>query len=263
MRLPAFIASCIATAAAAFGAGYAVPADLPALADRVAALAAGAANAGSGIDGVAVEIPDGSGGISRISVARHEVTVGEWRECVDAGACAYSPERRGYVGDDHPVSGVSWRDAQQYIAWRSERDGVRYRLPLEGEWRELAIDVLDEKVDKLFDDPRLAWAADYANFSKRAERRTRPAGSFGAEANGVADIAGNVWEWTDSCWRSPAGDGRNCGGVRVLAGTHMTYQSELVRVVPVGGCSIGFPPANIGFRLVRDLEPPARAAETG
>ena len=265
MRLPVFLASCVSTAALAFGAGHVVTTDLPTLTNKIPAFAAKPAHALNRADEIIFEIAGDEGNATNIAVAKHEVTFGEWQACLDAGACRHAPKRRNYVTDDHPVSGVSWHDVQQYIAWKSNADGVQYRLPLKSEWRTLAVNVLDEKVEKLFEDPRLAWAADYANFSKRADRRIRPVGHFGTEENGVADIAGNVWEWTSSCWRSPTAPtigetNKNCGGVRVLAGVHMTYQSELIRVVPTGGCSIGFPPANIGFRLVRDIDSDVRTA---
>lgn len=204
---------------------------------------------------VTVSVPLSDGGTRDIQMAKYEVTFAEWQACIADDGCTHQPRRRKYTEDNHPVSGVSWNDVQQYISWISARTGQKFRLPLESEWRAVAVNVLDKEVKKLFDDPRLAWAADYANFSKRAESRTRPVGTFGVEENGIADLAGNVWEWTDTCWRSTMAGlkgetTKNCGSVRILAGAHMTYQSELIRKVPIGGCSIGFPPANIGFRLV-------------
>lgn len=265
MRLSVFLVWCISVLIVTLSVGNAVSAKLPVLTAKVMAFAGKPANSAFPLDEVAIVIPNELGQIAPIYVAKHEVTFGDWRACLDDGGCQHDPKRSIYTQDNHPVSGVSWHDAQQYIAWKSAKDGVQYRLPLESEWRALAVGVLDDTVEKLFDDPRLAWAADYANFSKRAERRTQPAGHFGTEDNGVADISGNVWEWTASCWRSPdassqAETSENCGGVRVLAGVHMTYQSELIRVVPTGGCSIGFPPANIGFRLVRDIDQSTQSA---
>lgn len=215
------------------------------------------ANASGMPELVSVEIV-GSGEPPRsLAIAKYEVTYAEWEECVSAGACKHQPRMRPYSKPNHPVSGVSWLDVQHYLAWLSSKTGRTFRLPRASEWKAVAADILDDEVEKLFDDPRLAWAADYANFGKRAERATKPAGHFGESPSGVADLAGNVWEWTDTCWRSAnssvaAEATGNCGGVRVLAGAHMTYQSELIRVVPTGGCSIGFPPANIGFRVVLD-----------
>jgi formylglycine-generating enzyme required for sulfatase activity len=214
---------------------------------------------------IPVTVPTNNGSTKTVGFAKTEVTFGDWNKCVDAGACTYVPRMRAGSALDHPVSGVSWQDTQSYIRWISSMTGQTFRLPRESEWRAAAVDVLDVKVEKLFDDPRMAWAADYVNFEKRSDRATKPVGHFGTTSNGVADLAGNVWEWTDTCWRSAnsAPDDETidgCGGVRVLAGAHMTYQSELIRVVPTGGCSIGFPPANIGFRLVTDSPQIASAA---
>lgn len=260
MKLPVFVVLSLGAAGASFRAGGEATFYLPDVSMRAASLVETSSRGASIPEMVEVNIKTPDNGVERLAVAKYEVTVGEWQACVEAGGCSHEPKRRNYARYNHPVSGVSWLDVQQYLTWLSRETGETYRLPTETEWRALAVDVLDDEVDKLFDDPRLAWAADYANFGKRAERRTQAAGQFGTEDNGVADIAGNVWEWTLSCWRNPAhSSGRettsNCGGVRVLAGVHMTYQSELIRMVPTGGCSIGFPPANIGFRVVRDMVP--------
>ena len=212
------------------------------------------------------ETVDASGATRTIHVAKYEVSIAEWDRCAADGGCSFTPRRRPWQNDHHPVTGVSWLDAQQYVRWLSRETGRAYRLPMEREWDFLARDVVEQEVGKLWDDPRLAWAADYANFTKRESKATEPVGHFGANRHGIHDLDGNVWEWTDSCWRrSAAADGvrapANCGGTRILAGTHKTYQSEFIRHVPPGGCSVGFPPANLGIRVVLDDEP--YAAGTG
>lgn len=258
MKLSVYITLSLGVAAASIWAGSKASVYLPDLSSRLAFLEDPSSGDAPQPQMVEIRIDSPERGAKRIAVAKYEVTFGDWQACVDAGGCSHRPKRRKYVQDDHPVTGVSWLDTQQYLAWLSHETGQTFRLPTETEWRVLAEDVIDEKVDKLFDDPRLAWAADYVNFGKRGKRRTQPIGLHGTEDNGVADIAGNVWEWTQSCWRRSSEGPKqeineNCRGVRVLAGVHMTYQSELIRVVPTGGCSIGFPPANIGFRVVHDL----------
>jgi hypothetical protein len=45
----------------------------------------------------------------------------------------------------------------------------------------------------------------------------------------------------------------NCG-VRIVEGRHRTYVTDFIRDVRRGGCSVGVPPAHLGFRLVRDDE---------
>ena len=193
-------------------------------------------------------------------VGKHEVTIGGWEQCVAAGACEHRPRRRKHQGPDHPVTGVNWRDARQYVRWLSEATGQDFRLPRASEWDYLAKDVVKQEVKKLWDDPRLAWAADYANYASREPKATEPVGHFSESRHGIFDLDGNVWEWTDTCWPNDDGESageatENCRGSRILAGKHKTYQSEFIREVPIGGCSIGVPPANIGFRLVLDDEP--------
>jgi hypothetical protein len=81
-------------------------------------------------------------------------------------------------------------------------------------------------------------------------------GSFGTNSNGLDDLAGNVWEWTNSCFACVSLDGEreritkiNCG-VRVVEGAHRSYMTDFIRDPRSGGCAAGVPPANLGFRLV-------------
>jgi hypothetical protein len=67
-----------------------------------------------------------------------------------------------------------------------------------------------------------------------------------------------VWEWADTCFtRATLDSGKahvvtvNCG-VRAVEGQHRTYMTDFIRDARAGGCAAGIPPANLGFRLVRD-----------
>ena len=262
MKARRYIAVCLLAGGLAFGAGSAASW----LLSRTASGGSGsfAVDALPELVTVTLDEAVGSSGTARtIHVAKYEVTIADWDRCAGDGGCSFTPRRRPYQSADHPVTGVNWRDVQQYVRWLSEATGRRFRLPREKEWDYLAQDVVEQKVKKLWDDPRLAWAAGYANFGLRGKKATEPVGHFSANRHGIHDLDGNVWEWTDTCWRNGAGgavDGApaNCGGVRILAGKHKTWQSEFVRQVPPGGCSIGFPPANLGVRVVLDDEPAAR-----
>lgn len=195
--------------------------------------------------------------LRKVAVAKYEVTRGEWEHCVADGACEHLPPKYPYTQSDHPVSGVSWLDAQQYLKWISNQTGYQFRLPKASEWTSISAEYLQKSVKKLFDDPRMEWANQYAYFSTRPEKATKPAGYFGTANSGIADLDGNVWEWTETCGFNLNEDDLQettdqCRGIRVLAGRHITYQPEIVRYVPIGGCSIGFAPPNIGFRVVLD-----------
>ncbi|ANL61916.1 formylglycine-generating sulfatase domain-containing protein (plasmid) [Rhizobium phaseoli] len=73
------------------------------------------------------------------------------------------------------------------------------------------------------------------------------------------DFAGNVWEWTSTC-NKRVELGKNDGiddpdpgscGIMIAAGKHRAPMSSFVRIPKGGGCSVGSPPDNLGFRLVR------------
>jgi formylglycine-generating enzyme required for sulfatase activity len=94
------------------------------------------------------------------------------------------------------------------------------------------------------------------------DKAPQPIGSFGANENGLLDMGGNVWEWTDTCYVRSVVNARgdvtaavsNCG-VRIVEGRHRAYMVDFVRDARSGGCATGTPPSNLGFRLVRDDEP--------
>src|SRR5262249_15530112 len=59
----------------------------------------------------------------------------------------------------------------------------------------------------------------------------------------VLDASGEVATTTVNC------------GIRVVEGRHRTYMPDFIRDARAGGCSVGTPPRNLGFRLVRDDDP--------
>ena len=66
---------------------------------------------------------------------KFEVTGVEWQACVAAGGCKYKPREFGWgQGNRLPVTGVSWNDAKEYMAWLSRKTARTYRLLTEAEW---------------------------------------------------------------------------------------------------------------------------------
>lgn len=192
-----------------------------------------------------VKMPDGSA----VLLSRFEVTRGQWRACYEAGGCSFSPTKASQPSDQSfPVTGVSYLDVQEFITWINRASGHSYRLPTAEEWKIAASELPVFSYRKLFSDPRLAWAADYGAMPN-VPKAVQPSGHFGTLANGIADLGGNVWEWTSSC--VVKAEASRCPAF-FAEGLHETKLSVFIREPAIGGCTAGVPPPNIGFRLVLD-----------
>lgn len=138
-------------------------------------------------------------------IDKYEVTNGEYKECVDAGACQRprrlnSHQRSNYYGNsayaDFPVLYVSMWDAQRFCAWD---DGGR--LPTEAEWEKAARGPFDRRVWPWGDEPHSCSRMNYTDTSVRpwnvCVNDTTRVGSYpnGASPYGLMDMSGNVFEW--------------------------------------------------------------------
>ncbi|PZF75448.1 formylglycine-generating enzyme family protein [Aestuariivirga litoralis] len=188
------------------------------------------------------------GGTS-LQVMTREVTRREWRACADAGACEDLTGPIPSSEPELPMTGVNRFDVEAYLAWTNGKGGADFRLPTAAEWREIAAALPRRSYRKMFDDPRLAWAADYGSMPA-VSGVIRPSGGFGALPNGIADLSGNVWEWTDSCAKDGFEPSR-CPAYTV-EGLHETALPIFVRDPFSGGCAAGTPPNHVGFRLVSE-----------
>lgn len=191
-------------------------------------------------------LPDGR----TLHVQRFEVSVAEWNACHDAGACMlHLRTRPGFTAENQPATGLSYIDVGEYIAWINETTGHDFRLPTAAEWAHMARDVLPEEPDPIFTDPELTWASTYLT-EGNAPRALRPRGAYSTSAQGIADLDGSVWEWTQDCYAGDA-DQERCPAFYV-GGAHVAAISYLERDPARGGCAVGAPPAHLGVRLVSD-----------
>ena len=148
-------------------------------------------------DGPGQERPAHAVTVKTFLLDRHEVVNGEYAQFVrEKNATPPSHWRDGkpvFGQENWPVNNVSVEDAKKFAEWRSQRDGVTYRLPTEEEW-EYAARGGDQ--DYLY-----PWGNDWqSNRAVIQEGFPKAVGSFPEGKNrwGVMDLIGNVWEWTSS-----------------------------------------------------------------
>ena len=145
--------------------------------------------------------------VESFAIGVYEVTTAEWNECARSGGCG------GRVlegGEAHPVTNVSWDDAQAYVRWLSERTGREYRLPSEVEWEYAAR--AGTRTDRYWGDGESCWHAnaDWASCDD-GHRYAAPVGSYAPNLFRLRDVLGNVWEWTQDCGNSRDDGGPNDG----------------------------------------------------
>lgn len=219
-------------------------------------------------NGYAVDAPLLDVSLARpFEVMKYQVSWADYARCAADGACAQAEPTKAAkaAAKDVPVSGVNYTDALSYAEWLSDKTGQVWQLPTDRQWafaagKRFPDDALG--IDASSSNPALRWLADYERESSRkssANPEPQALGTFGENENGVADIGGNVWEWTQTCHRRVHVDDNGkviseapACGIFVVEGKHRASMSFFIRDPKSGGCAVGVPPDNLGFRLVRD-----------
>ncbi|MEI7825147.1 MAG: formylglycine-generating enzyme family protein [Chlorobiaceae bacterium] len=146
-----------------------------------------------------------------------------------------------FKGDSLPVENVSWDDAQMFIQKLNTLSGKQlYRLPTEAEW-EYACRAGLTSLYFFGDDENQLGA--YAWYNGNSGQTTHPVGQKKPNEWGLYDMAGNVWEWTDSWYNSSRSQ-------RVIRGGGWNFNAVYCR-----SANRNFVTSNsrfylVGFRLV-------------
>lgn len=196
------------------------------------------------------------------AVARTELTFGQWRQCVRAGACNDLPNASAAPADDLPVGGVSWPQARVYVDWLSAMTGRTYRLLSEAEWEYAARAGSTTRYAFGDDD---AVLGDYAWFRGNAGKSAMPVATQSANAWGLHDMHGNLAEWLEDGFHAsyvgaPAdGSAWVQGGAptrrMIRGGSYKDLPAQLRASQRVGGTDDGRIYAQVGFRVARSLNP--------
>ncbi len=196
------------------------------------------------------------------AVSKFEVTFEQWDACVEVGGCA-RVSNSGVVRGTQPVVNVSWKDAQRYVAWFSRMTGQIYRLLSEAEW-EYAARGGSEKAYSWGGEVGKEKAHCLGCGSQQHGSAPIPVGSFAANAFGLHDMHGNVWEWVDDCWHddyaeSPPDDGSvwatRCkdNSRRVIRGGSWHLEPRYLRAASRHWNDVDYRDNGLGFRVGRVL----------
>ena len=185
--------------------------------------------------------------------------------------CVEQVARTSVQTDRHPSVCVTWHEARDYVAWLSKTVGRPYRLMSEAEF---------EYAARAGTTTPYWWGHEVtpqqANYSVASGRkpdagpktldRTVRVGSYKANAWGLFDVHGNVWEWTSDCISDDSQDNRgkkygrgvaNCRsartGARVVRGGSWRNPAVMLRAASRRSAQPGRRSDSIGFRVARTL----------
>ncbi len=195
----------------------------------------------------------------RFGIGRTEVTVGEFKAFAaetgyrPAGGC-FTYEKDASIGHDrrykyrggrsyldpgypqtgrHPVVCISRADMKAYLAWLGNKTGRAYRLPTEAEWEYAARAGTDTAYSYGNDPLKLCRYANFADGGSSFPQgllacrdgfddRPAPVGSLEANAFGLHDVHGNVFEMVEDCY-NPGYAGAPADGSAWMSGPCETY----------------------------------------
>jgi uncharacterized protein (TIGR02996 family) len=192
-------------------------------------------------------------------LAVHPMTQGYWREIIGNNPSYHQ-------GDDLPVEQVSWDDCQTFLGQMSVREGHAYRLPTEAEWEyacragTTTLFYFGETISTV--QVNYDGKHPYGDGEEGVDRnRTVPVGSFPANALGLHDMHGNVFEWcSDLDGDYASGDSIDPQGPlegvrRILRGGSFRDQAKVVR----SAFRLGYGPwvrvIFVGFRAAMTFTP--------
>lgn len=198
----------------------------------------------------------------------------DWQEGDKLRKTAQAFNQGSDLSTDHPVSCVSRRDATGYIDWLNEQtDGPRYRLPTEAEFellleRQLTYRIQAEGFSRdLNNDADVVCAlGNFGDATSQFSWRNTSCNdgnpgvalvaSYPPDANGLHDLAGNLWEWVADCWRGNVSLPRELDGCESGTIKGGSFDDPIKNAAPETRqpVPVNRRQTNIGFRVARDLD---------
>jgi sulfatase modifying factor 1 len=184
----------------------------------------------------------------------HLVTQEQWQAVMGNNPSKFKGE------ENLPVEQVSWDDCQEFIKKLRDKDKKAYRMPTEAEWEYAcrAGTTTPFHFGETISTDQVNYDGNYAyGKSKKGVYRgkTTPVGTFPANAWGLCDMHGNLWEWCEDWFGDyPQNDvvdpqGENAGMYRVHRGGSWWVNPESCRSAYRSWTDPGSRHSGLGFRL--------------
>ncbi len=190
--------------------------------------------------------------LTAFEMAKYETTFAQWDACVADGGCRPIVDDEGWGRGNRPVINVTWRDAAAYTHWLSRKTGQDWRLPTEAEW---------EYAARAGSTTAFAHGntLDRTKANIAGKDGTVPVGRYQANAWGLHDMHGNVWEWVGDRYGSgyygtgqrSDPKGPSVGQKRVNRGGGWYYPAKYARSAMRSAQAPNVGRSNVGFRVVR------------
>ena len=155
-------------------------------------------------------------------MGKYPITQAQWRAIASLPKIKHDlhPDPSYFKGDNRPVERVSWYDADEFCDRLSKVTGRTYRLPSEAEWEYAcrAQTTTPFHFGATITTNLANFCQQDQSMNKVERKQTTDVGSFPANAFGLYEMHGNVWEWCADNWHEDYQDAPSDGSVWVING---------------------------------------------